>query len=85
MLVRHPQVAPSYLNPLHRWESMNALNAAITEHNGLFHMHYRAQGVDFISHVLRRQRGWLGLNRPEIRSRRPTATVRTIAASKTHA
>lgn len=50
-LIRHPQSPLMYPNPLHRWESMNVFNAAITEHNGLFHMHYRAQGVDFISHV----------------------------------
>lgn len=50
-LVRHPQSPLMYPNPLHRWESMNVFNAAVTEHNGLFHMHYRAQGVDFISHV----------------------------------
>lgn len=50
-LIRHPQSPLLYPNPLHRWESMNVFNAAITEHNGLFHMHYRAQGVDFISHV----------------------------------
>ncbi|MFN8562064.1 MAG: hypothetical protein U0703_10680 [Anaerolineae bacterium] len=30
---------------------MNVFNAAVTQHNGLFHMHYRAQGVDFISRV----------------------------------
>jgi beta-1,2-mannobiose phosphorylase / 1,2-beta-oligomannan phosphorylase len=51
LLTRHPQSPLMYPNPLHRWESMNVFNAAITEHNGLFHMHYRAQGVDFISHV----------------------------------
>lgn len=50
-LIRHPQSPLMYPNPLHRWESMNVFNAAVTEHNGLFHMHYRAQGVDFISHV----------------------------------
>jgi predicted GH43/DUF377 family glycosyl hydrolase len=50
-LVRHPQSPLLYPNPMHRWESMNVFNAAVTQHNGLFHMHYRAQGVDFISHV----------------------------------
>ena len=38
-------------NPLHRWEAMNVFNAAVTQHNGLFHMHYRAQGVDFVSRI----------------------------------
>jgi beta-1,2-mannobiose phosphorylase / 1,2-beta-oligomannan phosphorylase len=50
-LVRHPQSPLLYPNPLHRWESMNVFNCAVIEHNGLFHMHYRAQGVDFISRV----------------------------------
>src|SRR5215207_2991479 len=50
-LQRHVQSPLMYPNPLHRWESMNVFNAAITQHNGLFHMHYRAQGVDFISHI----------------------------------
>jgi predicted GH43/DUF377 family glycosyl hydrolase len=40
-----------YPNPLHRWEAMNVFNCAVTQYNGLFHMHYRAQGVDFISRI----------------------------------
>ncbi len=50
-LVRHPQSPLLYPNPLHRWEALNVFNAAVTAHNGLFHMHYRAQGVDFISSI----------------------------------
>jgi len=50
-LVRHPQSPVLYPNPLHQWEAMNVFNCAVTWHNGLFHMHYRAQGVDFISHI----------------------------------
>lgn len=50
-LTRHPQSPLLYPNPLHRWEAMNVFNAAVTQHNGLFHMHYRAQGVDFVSRV----------------------------------
>jgi predicted GH43/DUF377 family glycosyl hydrolase len=50
-LTRHPQSPLLYPNPLHRWEAMNVFNCAVTQHNGLFHMHYRAQGVDFISHI----------------------------------
>lgn len=50
-LVRHPQGPLLYPNPLHRWEGMNVFNCAVTQHNGLFHMHYRAQGVDFISRI----------------------------------
>lgn len=50
-LVRHPESPLLYPNPLHRWEAMNVFNCAVTQHNSLFHMHYRSQGVDFISHV----------------------------------
>lgn len=50
-LVRHPQSPLLYPNPLHRWEAMNVFNCAVIQHNDLFHMHYRAQGVDFISHI----------------------------------
>lgn len=50
-LVRHPRSPLMYPNPLHRWESMNVFNASVIRHNGLFHMHYRAQGVDFISRI----------------------------------
>ncbi len=50
-LTRHPQSPLIYPNPLHRWEAMNVFNAAVTQHNGLFHIHYRAQGVDFMSHI----------------------------------
>ncbi len=50
-LVRHSESPLLYPNPLHRWEAMNVFNCAVTQHNGLFHMHYRSQGVDFISHV----------------------------------
>jgi predicted GH43/DUF377 family glycosyl hydrolase len=50
-LVRHPASPLMYPNPLHQWESLNVFNCAVTQHNGLFHMHYRAQGVDFISRI----------------------------------
>lgn len=50
-LVRHPQSPLMYPKPLHQWEAMNVFNCAVTQHNGLFHMHYRAQGVDFISRI----------------------------------
>lgn len=40
-----------YPNPLHRWEAMNVFNCAVVQHAGLFHMHYRAQGVDFVSSI----------------------------------
>ena len=50
-LVRHPRSPLMYPNPLHRWEAMNVFNCAVIQHNGLFHMHYRAQGVDFVSTI----------------------------------
>ncbi|MCB9460706.1 MAG: glycosidase [Anaerolineaceae bacterium] len=50
-LERHPQSPVMYPNPLHPWEAMNVFNCAVTWHNGLFHMHYRAQGVDFVSRI----------------------------------
>ena len=50
-LIRHPQSPLLYPNPHHRWEAMNVFNASVIQHNGLFHMHYRAQGVDFISSI----------------------------------
>ncbi len=50
-LVRHPKSPLMYPNPLHRWEAMNVFNPSVIQHNGLFHMHYRAQGVDFVSRI----------------------------------
>ena len=50
-LVRHPRSPLLYPNPLHQWEALNVFNAAVTRHNGLFHMHYRAQGVDYVSRI----------------------------------
>jgi len=40
-----------YPNPLHEWEAKNVFNPAVTVHNGLYHMHYRAQGNDYISRI----------------------------------
>lgn len=50
-LTRHPESPLLYPNPLHQWESLNVFNCAVTQHSGLFHMHYRAQGVDFVSRI----------------------------------
>ncbi len=38
-------------NPLHPWESLNVFNAAVVQHNGLFHMLYRAQGIHYKSSI----------------------------------
>ena len=50
-LERHPASPLLYPNPLHEWEAKNVFNAAVTAHNGLYHMHYRAQGNDYISRI----------------------------------
>lgn len=50
-LARHPASPLLYPNPLHRWEAQNVFNCAVIRHNGLFHMLYRAQGVDFVSSI----------------------------------
>ncbi|MFN8447353.1 MAG: hypothetical protein U0521_01820 [Anaerolineae bacterium] len=82
-LTRHPQ-SPPVPEPAVSMGDERFLNA-VTQHNGLFHMHYRAQGVDFISRVgyavsadgLR----W-NLACRTLRRRR-TATARITGASKT--
>lgn len=51
LLQRHPQSPVLRPNPLHAWEAMNVFNAAVVQHAGLFHMHYRAQGIDFVSSI----------------------------------
>ena len=38
-------------NPLNAWEALNVFNAGVVHHNGLFHMLYRAQGVDYVSRI----------------------------------
>jgi predicted GH43/DUF377 family glycosyl hydrolase len=44
----NPVLCPNPLNP---WEALNVFNCAVVQHNGLFHMLYRAQGVDYRSSV----------------------------------
>jgi predicted GH43/DUF377 family glycosyl hydrolase len=38
-------------DPTSAWETYNVFNPAVIHHNGLFHMHYRAQGLDWISRI----------------------------------
>jgi predicted GH43/DUF377 family glycosyl hydrolase len=38
-------------DPHHAWESLNVFNAAVVQRGGLFHMVYRAQGNDYVSHL----------------------------------
>ncbi len=42
-LVHHPESPLMYPNPVHQWEAFNVFNCAVTQHNGLFHMHYIAR------------------------------------------
>lgn len=44
----NPILVPS---PLNSWESVNVFNCGVVYHQGLFHMFYRAQGVDAISRI----------------------------------
>lgn len=48
---RHPDNPLLKPNPLNAWEALNVFNCAVVHHNGLFHMLYRAQGRDYISHI----------------------------------
>jgi predicted GH43/DUF377 family glycosyl hydrolase len=38
-------------DPAHEWESLNVFNAAVVQHNGLYHMLYRAQGRAYRSSI----------------------------------
>lgn len=38
-------------DPASPWSCYNVFNPAVIHHNGLFHMHYRAQGLDWISRI----------------------------------
>ncbi|MFC3833751.1 MULTISPECIES: glycosidase [Deinococcus] len=51
MLRRHPRSPVLRPDPLKAWEAVNVFNAAVVQHGGLFHMHYRAQGVDYVSSI----------------------------------
>src|SRR4051812_10731004 len=50
-LQRHPASPLMTANPMREWERLNAFNPAVLQHNGLFHMLYRAQGVDYTSRI----------------------------------
>ncbi len=38
-------------DPTSDWESYNVFNPSVIHRNGLFHMHYRAQGLDWVSRI----------------------------------
>ncbi|MCS7281963.1 MAG: glycosidase [Anaerolineae bacterium] len=50
-LKRHPANPILKPDPLSEWEALNVFNCAVVYHNGLFHMLYRAQGVDYVSRI----------------------------------
>lgn len=50
-LQRHPENPILKPNPLNEWEALNVFNCGVVYHNGLFHMFYRAQGVDYVSRI----------------------------------
>lgn len=51
LLQRHPAGPLVYPDPNKRWQALNVFNCAVIQHDGLFHMLFRAQGVDFISRI----------------------------------
>lgn len=50
-LERHPINPILRPNPFNRWEALNVFNCGLVYHSDLFHMFYRAQGVDYISRI----------------------------------
>jgi predicted GH43/DUF377 family glycosyl hydrolase len=69
-LQRHPQNPLLLPDPTSDWECYNVFNPSVIHHNGLFHMHYRAQGLDWISRIGYALSGdgihWNRLRRPVI-------------------
>ncbi len=50
-LTRHPANPILLPDPTSEWETYNVFNPSVIFHNGLFHMHYRAQGLDWVSRI----------------------------------
>jgi len=50
-LNRHPLNPILLPDPTSDWETYNVFNPSVIYHNGLFHMHYRAQGLDWVSRI----------------------------------
>ncbi len=50
-LTRHPSNPVLKPNPDQEWEALNVFNPSVVVHGGLFHMHYRAQGIDYVSRI----------------------------------
>ncbi|MFQ5436404.1 MAG: glycosidase [Anaerolineae bacterium] len=50
-LHRYAQTPILLPDPASDWECYNVFNPSVIYHNGLFHMHYRAQGSDWTSRI----------------------------------
>lgn len=50
-LQRHPHNPVLLPDPTSDWECYNVFNPAVVYHNGLWHMWYRAQGLDWVSRI----------------------------------
>lgn len=50
-LQRHPASPILRPNPINEWEALNVFNCGVVHHNDLFHLFYRAQGVDYVSRI----------------------------------
>lgn len=50
-LKRHLESPILKPNPLNEWEALNVFNCGVVHHDGLFHMFYRAQGLDYVSRI----------------------------------
>ncbi|MCK4901015.1 MAG: glycosidase [Anaerolineales bacterium] len=50
-LKRYPANPLLLPDPTSDWETYNVFNPSVIYFNGLFHMHYRAQGLDWISRI----------------------------------
>jgi predicted GH43/DUF377 family glycosyl hydrolase len=50
-LQRHPANPILLPDPASDWETYNVFNPSVIYYNGLFHMHYRAQGLDWVSRI----------------------------------
>lgn len=50
-LQRHPDNPVLLPDPTSDWECTNVFNPGVLHHNDLFHMFYRAQGLDWVSRI----------------------------------